>query len=390
MKFFPIKYIKTDAWVNKPLLNNPFLKAKKNIAFASVVFMLLFFAAFSAHAQNNGAENSDAFHFSFNGYLKDLSSFMLPVKNIPFHYSTLVHNRLNFKCQSAHFNAGAELRNRLLWNSVPGPSYYGKLERGWIEYKSTLWSIKAGRQRINWGMNNAWNPNDVFNAYNMFDFDYEERGGVDGLRIHYQKNETSAIELAATKDAAGKTINGAFKYNFNRSNYDWQMIAGINQQRITLGVGWQGSIGETGFKGEAQYFLSRQNGRQILNASIEFDHITKNGWYLNAAALFNQQGIASAPPSWSSLSFQNKPDNLMPTRWNIMSGASKEITPIVNGRIGLLFTPFTNLVVFYPSMSVNVITNLDLDVFLQSLFGATNGNFSAIGHSIFLRGKYSF
>lgn len=80
----------------------------------------------------------------------------------------------------------------------------------------------------------------------------------------------------------------------------------------------------------------------------------------------------------------------MPTRWNIMSGASKEITPIVNGRIGLLFTPFTNLVVFYPSMSVNVITNLDLDVFLQSLFGATNGNFSAIGHSIFLRGKYSF
>lgn len=80
----------------------------------------------------------------------------------------------------------------------------------------------------------------------------------------------------------------------------------------------------------------------------------------------------------------------MPTRWNIMTGASKEITPIVSGRIGLMYAPFANLMVFYPSMSINVITNLDLDVFLQSLFGAINGNFSSIGQSIFVRGKYSF
>ena len=390
MKVFPTTQVKTSEWVNNHLLDVLFFKSKKIIGFASVVFVLLLFDSITSHAQNNDHDSSSAVHFSFKGYVKDLNSFQLPVKKIPFHYSNLVHNRLNFKWQSTHFNASAELRNRLLWDNDAHPTFYGKLERGWIEYKSTRWSIKAGRQRINWGMNNAWNPNDVFNAYNMFDVDYEERAGVDGLRIHYQKNETSAVELAATKDVASKTINGAIKYNFNRSNYDWQMIAGLNQKRITLGVGWQGSIGATGFKGEGQYFLSTKNGSQVLNASIEIDHITKNGWYLNAAALFNQQGIASTPSDWSSLSFQNKPDNLMPTRWNIMAGTSKEITPIVNGRIGLLYSPFANLVVFYPSISFNVVTNLDLDVFLQSLFGATNGNFSSIGHSIFLRGKYSF
>jgi len=108
---------------------------------------------------------------------------------------------------------------------------------------------------------------------------------------------------------------------------------------MTLGIGWQGSIGEAGFKGEAQYFISLTNKEKILNVSTEFDYITKNGWYLNIAALFNQQGIASAPSDWSSLSFQNKPDNLMPTRWNIMTGASKEITPIVSGRIGIDVCP---------------------------------------------------
>ncbi len=370
--------------------NFSFYKVKNKMGLVSTVFLLLVFPSITTRAQKNDAEHSDAIHFSFNGYLKDLNSFRLPVKKTPFHYGNLVHNRLNLKWQSTHFNASAEVRNRLIWNSAPRPTFVGKLERGWIEHKSTRWSIKAGRQRINWGMNNAWNPNDVFNAYNMFDFDYEERAGVDGIRIHYQKNEMSAIELVAAKVPAGKTMNGAIKYSFNRSNYDWQMIAGFNQGKINIGVGWQGSIGETGFKGEVQYFVSHNKGRQILNASVEFDHITKNGWYLHGAALFNQLGTTSAPSDWSSLSFQNKPDNLMPTRWNMMTGASKEITPLVNGKIGLLYAPFANLMVFYPSLSVNVITNLDLDVFVQSMLATTHGNFSGIGHSIFARAKYSF
>lgn len=329
-------------------------------------------------------------HFSFNGYLKDLSSFILPVKGMPFHYANLIHNRLNAKWQSDHFNASAEIRNRMLWDGHPGPILYSKLERGWVEYRSTLWSIKAGRQRINWGMNNAWNPNDVFNAYNMFDFDYEERAGVDGLRIHYQKTEMSAIEFVATKGKDWKHTNGAIKYNFNRSTYDWQLIAGIQEQRLTFGLGWQGSIGETGFKGEAQYFSSAKKNEKIVNLSTEFDYITKNGWYLHGALLFNQKGIVSPPQHWSTLSFQNKPDNLMPTRWNILTGVSKEISPIVSGRIGLLYSPFVNMLVWYPSLSINLITNLDVDVFLQSLYGPNDGKFSSFGQLVFLRGKFSF
>lgn len=329
-------------------------------------------------------------HFSFNGYIKDLSSFILPVKGIPFHYANLIHNRLNFKWQSTHFNASAEIRNRMLWDGQPGPNLYSKLERGWIEYKSTLWSIKAGRQRINWGMNNAWNPNDVFNAYNMFDFDYEERSGVDGLRIHYQKTELSAIEFAASKGESWKQLNAAIKYSFNQSNYDWQLIGGIQEQRLTLGIGWQGSIGETGFKGEAQYFNSTTKKEKIVNVSTEFDYITKNGWYLQGGLLFNQKGMAAPPESWSTLSFQNMPDNLMPTRWNVLTGLSKEISPIVRGRIGLLYSPFVNMLVCYPSLSINMITNLDVDVFLQSLYGPTAGKFSSFGQIVFLRGKFSF
>jgi hypothetical protein len=115
-----------------------------------LVCCLLFFVRAGGQTKTDAPPDSNAVqHFSFNGYLKDLNSFVLPIKGIPFHYENLIHNRLNAKWQSTHFNASAELRNRMLWDGDPRPSLYSKLERGWIEYTSTLWSIKAGRQRIN-------------------------------------------------------------------------------------------------------------------------------------------------------------------------------------------------------------------------------------------------
>lgn len=372
----------------RPFKTNDVCLQKKLVAL--LCFLIMLFGAAAQSKTDDQPDSTTVQHFSFNGYLKDLSSFTFPVKAMPFHYANLIHNRLNAKWQSDHFNASAELRNRMLWNGHPDPSLYTRLERGWIEYKSALWSIKAGRQRINWGMNNAWNPNDVFNAYNMFDFDYEERSGVDGLRVHYQKTEMSAIEFAATKGKDWNQINGAIKYNFNRSTYDWQLIAGIHDQRLTLGIGWQGSIGETGFKGEAQYFSNHSNSGKILNVSTEFDYITKNGWYLQGGLLFNQKGMAAPPASWSTLSFQNKPDNLMPTRWNILTGVSKEISSIVNGRITSVYSPKNNLIVLFPSISFSMLPNLDLDIFWQTFLASSSGKISPVNHGGFIRGRWSF
>lgn len=40
----------------------------------------------------------------------------------------------------------------------------------------------------------AWNPNDWFNTYNYFDFDYEERPGTDAIRVRvYFKDGMSSL-----------------------------------------------------------------------------------------------------------------------------------------------------------------------------------------------------
>ena len=120
--------------------------------------------------------------------------------NGPWTIDNLFHNRLNFKAgYGSHLNASLEVRNRLLFGETvkyfPGYSQMIGQDRGWADFSWNLASDTSfilntsidrvfidlnfgkfqatiGRQRINWGMNYVWNPNDIFNAYSFFDFDY--------------------------------------------------------------------------------------------------------------------------------------------------------------------------------------------------------------------------
>ncbi len=73
---------------------------------------------------------------------------------------------------------------------------HSTIDRASIDFTKGKWQVTAGRQRINWGLNLVWNPNDIFNAYSYFDFDYEERPGTDAIRIQYYLNSTSSAEFA--------------------------------------------------------------------------------------------------------------------------------------------------------------------------------------------------
>ena len=58
------------------------------------------------------------------------------------------------------------------------------------DYRDNKINFRIGRQRINWGTTTIWNPNDIFNAYNFLDFDYEERPGMDGGKFQYIFNNS--------------------------------------------------------------------------------------------------------------------------------------------------------------------------------------------------------
>lgn len=353
--------------------------------------------------------------WSISGYLKDLESVRFD-KNFEHAAATnLVHNRINLRWTPAESWSGRlELRNRFFWGDdvrmVPGfkqqlrnqdeavdlsaiwlhsrsAVLHTNVERLWMEYKKPAWNLRAGRQRINWGVTNTWNPNDLFNTYNFLDFDFEERPGSDAVKGQFLLGDLSNVELAVA--VTGRRPIMAAKYFTNYRNYDLQWNAGVYQNTFTAGFGWAGSIKDAGFKGEAQFYADQKDGLSQLLLVLEGDYIFRSGWYLSSAFLYNQKGMYRPLNEWTKLAFHVSPRELIPTKWNLMVSSSKEFTPLFSGSMHVVYAPGVNLLIIFPTFRYNVKTNWDLDFVWQSFF-LEKTRFAALEHTGVLRLRWSF
>ena len=179
------------------------------------------------------------------------------------------------------------------------------IDRAWIQYTYKNFEIKIGRQRINWGQTFVWNPNDLFNTYNFFDFDYPERPGADAFRLQYYPDYGSAIDLAAKIDSAGN-ITGGGLYRFTKWNTEFQVLGGYFQKSNKLGLpdgssvswddrdllagmGFSGGIKSVSLRGEMSYMHSVKQGVDSTNqfmASLAVDYTLANQLGMMFEALY--------------------------------------------------------------------------------------------------------
>lgn len=353
--------------------------------------------------------------WTYSGYVKDLiwMRFDKNFKNVS--GTNLVHNRLNVKWNpSQKFSGRLEIRNRLYWGDdvriIPGfkdqlrsqnnltnlsatwwsnksTIFHSDIERLWLDYLKKRWNVRVGRQRINWGITNTWNPNDLFNTYSFLDFDYEERSGSDAVKIKYLAGDLSNIELVYSRSKNHGIT--AIKYFTNYKKYDLQIIAGVYQNIFTAGAGWAGSISDIGFKGETQYYADKKDSVSNFISTVEADYAFKDGWYISFAALYNQKGLHGPLSDAMTISFEASPRNLMPARGSLLINSSKQFTPLFNGSINIVYSPEVNMLILFPSFRYNLEPNLDLDLVWQSIF-AERKTFLALTHTAFLRLKWSF
>ncbi len=353
-----------------------------------------------------------------SGYIKNLQTLSFDKtfgQNVS---GNLIHNRLNIKWKpSETFVAAAELRNRLYWGEevklTPGfasllrndnekfdlqktwiqnPSLvlHTNIERLYVDYRRPAWNLRVGRQRINWGLTTTWNPNDIFNAYNFLDFDYEERPGVDGAKLQYSFSNSFNTEIAYINTGKKNGNVAAIKYSLNRWNYDMQLITGWYNNHATIGAGWAGSIKEAGFKGELQYFIAGKDSSNHFNMSLETDYMFKKGWYLNLSFLFNSHGLYQPVADWTTINLKLSPENLMPTKWNMVITSAKELNPLLSANMSVLYAPGTNLLIIFPSLQYSIATNLDINLVWQSFFAELNKTMQGVNHRCYLRLKWSF
>ena len=383
----------------------------------SLVLLLISSLCFAQEAEQKQKK------FTMKGYLKDMASFNWYGDSLLF--QNLIHNRLNFAGYlNKEFTVVAELRSRIITGDfvqrVPG---YDRLidsnndyfdlsinagnsstilnimaDRFYVQWTKNNWEIKAGRQRINWGVNLAWNPNDWFNAYSFFDFDYEERPGSDAIRISRYTGVASSIEVAAKMAETTDQFVGAAMWKFNKKNYDWQFMAGFAQGDLALGSGWAGNLGLASFKGELSYFHKTVNTtvnagyNDMFLGAVSVDYSFANSLYLNGSVMFNSLGKLN--PDFGLLVVGQRPNSvrsLSPYKWSSFVQTSYPVSPLINSGIALIYYPGGDSFFINPSITFSARQNLDIDLIGQLFFGNNAaGNFASLINSLYVRLKWSF
>lgn len=352
-------------------------------------YIILIFSLLSTiiYAQDN---------WMLKGYVKGMTA-MQTIDDGGMSIENTLHNRFDLNWYiNENFTFTAGIRNRIIAGNnvalIPNYSDYvgrdvgyfdlswvwadenswigvSQLDRLMIDYSVGNFQVTLGRQRINWGQTFVWNPNDLFNTYSYFDFDYEEKPGSDAVRLQYYIGESSKIELSTSINSDDK-ITSALLYRFNTHGYDIQFLGGVfTESDYIIGGGWSGSIGGGGFSGEMTYYhpienFSDENG--TITATLHYDYTFSNSLNLQFETLYNGFGADDMEGGLGEVIFMDlSPKNLFPTKVALFGSGGYQISPLINLMLAGMYGPEGNFLYFGPTLAYSMSDTMELAVIGQ-------------------------
>lgn len=356
---------------------------------------------------------------TLNGYVSTMQSVIFDSLSGPFINDNLIHNRLNLKGYiNENITFAAEFRNRLFtgdmvrsgssysrqigndpgwvdlsWNILNQQSFFlnTTLDRAWVDFNYGKFQVRAGRQRINWGQTLVWNPNDIFNSYSFFDFDYVERPGSDALRLQFYPSSSTTFE-AAIKADHNDHITAAALYRFNKWGFDIQFLGGFfNSEDMVAGAGWSGSIGTVSFRGEASWFqpanhLSDSTGTGII--TIGFDKTFKNNSSGQIQIMYCNNPLKMS--GFTSLYTENmSTKDLAFSKFSAFVQYTYPVMPLLNIGVSSMWFPDLKGYFAGPTLDYSLSENVDFSLFWQHFESKFSMSHTKINLG-FLRVKVSF
>lgn len=333
--------------------------------------------------------------------------------------SSMLHNRLNFRIYpSSHITMAIEVRNRFVtgdmvtldptysaglasdpgwidmsWNIFSERSFLlnTMIDRAWMEFTAGNFQVTVGRQRINWSQALVWNPNDIFNTYSFFDFDYVERPGSDAIRAVYSTGPASAIEAVVKMNGESK-VTAAALYRFSLRSTDFQVLAGeTDEELFNLGTGWSASVGSFSFRGEATLFRSFKSALEGENTFIATAGID---WVFSDKLTMVAQAMYSDNP-FELTGFNELYNGAMTARELAFSkfSAIGQVTyspfPLLSISLSAIWYPDMKGYFAGPSVDFSLAENVDFSLVWQHFDSIIAGEKTRINLG-FLRIKYNF
>ncbi len=357
---------------------------------------------------------------SVSGYISEMPSFSWEKKGGQTLLDNLIHNRIKLGFEpNPNLNVRLEIRNRIFWgetvNATPLYKFFIDNDQGWVDMSfnwgsgksylvntvidrlslERIWGkfqVRVGRQRVNWSQSNVWNPNDIFNSYSYFDFDYPERPGMDGVRMQYYTGVSSRLEAVLKMDG-NNHLTSALLYGFNKIGYDIQLIAGqVTQDDLILGLGWGGNIADAGFYGEFSFLSPFQDKLDnIYLMSVGASYTFKNSLTLTGEYLYSSN-LNSSFKDFKNVSLTSSSiKELSVTDNSYMLSLSFPVNPLLNvslSYVGFSYPVFKNFYIA-PNVEYSIKDNLFITGVFQ-LYSQTSKTGDQLSISSFIRLKKVF
>ncbi|NOX18086.1 MAG: hypothetical protein GXO87_07375 [Chlorobi bacterium] len=378
--------------------------------FAGLIFFVSAFSSVSAQSV-----------FEYKGYLQNMQSVWAQKHSGETWISGGITNRFDFALYpNDNFTVNLGLRNLLDYGNIvrltPGYSDFVSRDDGWIDltkkwsdgnsyvfyssidrlnifYSSDNVELQAGRQRINWGVNLVWTPNDIFNSSSYLNFDYVEKPGSDALRAQYYLGISSSLQFVYKLDAE-KKVSAAAMFKFNEWDYDFQLFAGQMKDDIVFGGGWSGNLYDANFSGEITYFRDKDNFSDsvgVLVSSLGGTYSFENGFYLHGEFLFNSGGTTGKAGGILNLFTQPyDAKNLSPAKYSLFGELSYPVTPLIRADVSAIFNPSDKSFYVGPFVDISLSQSVYLLLAGQFFSGSEGTEWGDFGEFYFLRVKWSF
>ena len=383
---------------------------------------LLLLILIALNLQVNAQDKTISIHF--DGYVNNMQSVLFDSIKGNWTNDNLIHNRINlniaykntlslhvsartriFTGESVKYfpNYASFIKNdpnflSLSWNLANEPSVLinTTIDRLYFKFTNGNLELTAGRQRINWAKTFVWNPNDLFNNYSFFDFDYPERPGSDALDAIYYISPMSNIEIASKLDK-DTNLTTALRLSTTIGTYDLQFIGGLLKgSDYVIGMGWTGYIGQFTFRGEATYLRPRKNfadttGLSLISVGLDYSFGKSNTIMLEL--LYNQQ--KDQPLITSPMAFYTAPmdvKHLSFAQYNLFAQIMTQPHPLLSASLAAMYFPKEKGLFLMPNITYSLSDNADLTMvgqFFEGKFSTLNSQKIKI-FALFLRLSLSF
>ncbi|MEE9614382.1 MAG: hypothetical protein V3W31_05435 [Thermodesulfobacteriota bacterium] len=293
---------------------------------------------------------------------------------------------------TAEFRAASEAREQTYYDLSEtvtdrgGLFWRHTLYRLYLRYAKDETTLTVGRQRVAWGQARIWNPTDLFNPISPIQIEGGERLGVDAVNAEYSFGPLSGINLVFVPGREREERSVGARLMTNLRGYDLSIMAGEFREDDVIGFDFAGSIGDSGFRGEAT-LTDPEVGDDFTRLVLSWDYNFENSLYLLFEYLYNDGNLAEGTPSESTRRFTGE---IATREKNFLATVlGYDLTPLVRLRLNTIYDLDGTSVFVNPGFTWNLFTDIDWSLGLQ-LFGGDGGEYGDFSNIFYTSVEWYF